>query len=93
MNDNITLETALGSKVSKVECYVTYQFGDSIPTLRLTWIELEDGRRFHLEGEHDLAYLPIEVNNMKQENLLLACPDCDGQESKDNLVEYYRQNT
>jgi hypothetical protein len=89
---DITIETALGSKVKRVECYISYQFGDSIPVLCLTYLELEDGRKFHLEGEHDLAYLPIEVNRMSMDKLLAACPDCDGPESKDRLEEYYKGN-
>jgi hypothetical protein len=58
------IEEVLGAKVRTIDVYVSSL---SVPTLKLAKIILEDGRTFHVEGEHDHPYLPIDMKEMNRE--------------------------
>lgn len=70
-----------GRQVVDLEGYIDQKFGDDSPVFHACNVVLEDGTRIHLEGEHDIAYIPyhVKVKGMteKEFNALIDPDDLD----------------
>ncbi len=66
----VAIEDVLGSKIKTIDVSVDCPFDSGAPVLTLFKIILEDGREIFIEGEHDVAYIPISGKGINQEVLL-----------------------
>lgn len=68
----ISLSKLTGVKIADIYGYITDEFG--FPVFKITRFIQEDGNYFHIEGEHDMPYIPQGAddampNNMDEETL------------------------
>jgi len=54
----ISLSKFIGKKVVDLTGYATSEFGSSIPVFKVCRVVFEDGTSEHVEGEHDIPYIP-----------------------------------
>jgi hypothetical protein len=65
-NYDIDLVELAGSPIKAIRCYVGNEYG---PTIKLSSIEFENGKKCWVEGEHDYPYLPLDFKDCDKEVL------------------------